>query len=238
MLNQNGNSTRALLITEIKNQLNDPNGEMWSAADLQRYLQRAVTTWYNKMIRLNSELANRYEDFTFAASTSRMDMTSTLANGIRKVIMLEDRTNQQPGPCWVAAEDVRDLYRYSLNVVDSVLYGNNPKFVFYFEQAGTLAAAQTLKPYLEVSPQLTSARSMRIHYQCEAPSMSVDAATSALPPEAEEAVVLQACILAKFQEDESVPQAWQAALDVAERHLRETVRPIMRGPKRIRYLDD
>jgi len=55
------------LVTEILEQLNDPNSEFWSKAMIQNKLQRVVTKLYNDNNRLNSERNIKASDFYYEA---------------------------------------------------------------------------------------------------------------------------------------------------------------------------
>jgi hypothetical protein len=156
-----------------------------------------------------------------------------------KILMLEDRTDRQPGPLWYPSEALDQQHMYNWVLQSAEYYDEMPKYkVMYTYFQFSSSSYKTADLQIYASPIPKSTRSLRLYYQGVPPTLNADVVRSGLLPEEEEVAVIRTCILAKFQEVDKAPRDWKEQLKDAELNMRQAIRPLKRGPKRVIYIPD
>jgi len=236
MIGFTGNNTRLELQEVIMRQLHDPFNQFWAPEDIHNHMQRAFSLIYNEQNRIGAELGLQHADVTYTASAEQVDITSGIS-GFRRITMVEDRTDSQPGPLWNNEQNLEDLQKFNSSSADPVRLFHSPTYAIYVQQT-VAASVITNTIYIRAAPPPTSARTLRIYAQCLGPDFSVETGTSGLLIECENVAIILTCIFAKFQEMDNAPGPWKELHDKAEKDMRKSLRSFKRGPKRVRYLDD
>jgi len=229
-----GNNTLSNLRSAVRQQLNDVAGDFWSTAALNQYLQEAINSVHDETIRMAGDRSLWTKDWTYTANAESVNISIT-DHVVRRILFLEDRTDETPGPMWTCAPGLSDLFDWRLQPPDTARYYDYTEYRIVLKETGTGASkAHTITCYANPAPGV--ARSLRLHYQPGPPDMSTDTYKSGMLPEAEALAVWLACILAKFQEMDGAPESWLREYQRREDHLRGIVSPVKRGPREIRYI--
>lgn len=234
-----GNSTLSTIRGVLRTRLNESTAGFWSNANLNTHLQTAYSKHFNRYLNKNPRLARQTADVTYTALAESVTVTTT-GYSIGRIILVEDRTDIQPGVPLEEADSFWNVVNESVEPDASDNPTGDPNKWYFVRSSSTATGVISLTQTLYLSPVPGSARSLRIHYMADAQSLSADTYTTGLPDDYEECVVAEAAVLAKIQEQVApvVLQVYRDQLQNAEAMVRENSRGLSRGPTRIRFYDD
>jgi hypothetical protein len=233
------NSALSTVRGVVRTRLNESTATFWSNADLNKHIQTAYNTYFGMYLNKNPRLARQSADVTYTASAESVTVTTT-GYSIGKIVLVEDRTDIQPGIPLEEADSMWNVINESVEPDSSDTPTGDPSKWYFVRSSSTATGVISLTQTLYLSPVPGSARSLRIHYMAEPQSLAGDTYTTGLPDIYEECVVSGACVLAKIQEQVApgVLQIYRDQLQSAEAKVRENARGLSTGPGRIRYYDD
>lgn len=220
-------STLLELRTLTRRKLNEHTAtNMWTNGDLDAYLKEAFEGFQRMAVRRDPKLGNSHFDVTYPAAADEHEVPLTQLDPA-VISSVRDRTESQPGPAFGWADSHESLK--DAQDVGGLTLAGVPARVF-IDRVG-----DNLRIHIGPTPQST--RTLRIYFQQSPKNFaSHDSMRTGLPDPYEKAMVLEACVSARNQEQNlELVASTSRLLNKATIDIARYVRSLKRGSKRVRY---
>jgi len=233
-----GNRAVSVLLTDLRDMLNEPVAGFWTDEALIRYLRRAHRKFY--ALHASSAAGHNAQTESLSYTGGSRYVAMTADPPVDRIIKIEDRTDaaaDSSGPMIREAEGLEEVLELQAGGSDLGNGSGGYPAVFWLENFETIATGvRTIEQRLWLAPAPGSTRTLLIRYQAEPSDFDSTTDTSGVPEYVEDCVLLQAAIYARLQEENpSGIGGLKNELTEAENLMRKLSRAGRRGPGRIKY---
>lgn len=230
-----GNRSASTLLTRVKDLLN--NQTICTNAELYRHMDSVYKKWFEWLQNRHPDVLKTTKTITYTASAFEYDLSGSFSDAIYRIESVRDYTDGDPGIPLDQADSHESIIQMQFaGVVNTTVYGN-PTHWYYFRDFSVASGVYTVVQKLLVAPVPTGARSLKMVCQLDPLDLTVATTyTTGLPHFVEELIIIETAILARLQEgDDKSVALFKERLGSAEVHAISQLKPIRRGPTRIRF---